>query len=413
MNPDKFARIAESLRQYRRADLKDFEEDIGGNPIDQLYVDPLQSDAILKTVMSSNTTFLLGRKGTGKSTIFAKAQSDIRKGRDIISVYVDIKSLYELISSSEPPMTMNLDANISLEIYKAHMLRKNFLCSVLSDLIREVGEASKNLSLWDRWGGKKREYQELMESLLRLSAEVRAAKLTDEEIPILRLITQRSKERHQLKETLKDSTKFAVKASVTDPSISIHAGIEDFDQTLADNEIYTEYSDAVLRSFPFVPLLEEIRDLLSEAGLKRLVVFFDDFSEIEWVNQKLFVDVILSPLNNASQERIKLKIAGYPGRVYYGKIDPSKVDTINIDFSSLYKAQEIQVAEGSAIDYTRRLLEKRFSVFGENLSNYFDTKSSPIDDFMVLMFQTTFNVPRLMGYICIIVILIEFRKDYL
>jgi putative ribosome biogenesis GTPase RsgA len=83
MNPQKFARIAESLRQYRRAELRDFEEEIGTRPVDTLYVDPLPNDAVLTSVLSSNTTFLLGRKGTGKSTIFAKAQSDLRKRKDL------------------------------------------------------------------------------------------------------------------------------------------------------------------------------------------------------------------------------------------------------------------------------------------------------------------------------------------
>jgi hypothetical protein len=41
MDPVKFARIAESLRQYRRAELKDFEEELGARPVDTLYVDPL------------------------------------------------------------------------------------------------------------------------------------------------------------------------------------------------------------------------------------------------------------------------------------------------------------------------------------------------------------------------------------
>lgn len=78
MNLDKFSKIAESLRAYRRAELKDFESELGAKPVEQLYVDPLPGDAVLKSVLSSNTTFLLGRKGTGKSTVFAKAQSELR-----------------------------------------------------------------------------------------------------------------------------------------------------------------------------------------------------------------------------------------------------------------------------------------------------------------------------------------------
>src|ERR1700720_1880256 len=97
INPDKFAKIAESLRQYRRGEFSDFQNDVGGNPIELLYVDPLESDAVLKTVLLNNTTFLVGRKGTGKSTVFAKAQIELRKRTDAISVYLDVKSLHELL----------------------------------------------------------------------------------------------------------------------------------------------------------------------------------------------------------------------------------------------------------------------------------------------------------------------------
>jgi putative ribosome biogenesis GTPase RsgA len=63
--------------------LKDFEAEIASNPLEALYVDPLPGDAILQTMLSSSTTFILGRKGTGKSTVFAKAQSEIRKRNDL------------------------------------------------------------------------------------------------------------------------------------------------------------------------------------------------------------------------------------------------------------------------------------------------------------------------------------------
>jgi DNA-binding MarR family transcriptional regulator/DNA-directed RNA polymerase subunit RPC12/RpoP len=109
-----------------------------------------------------------------------------------------------------------------------------------------------------------------------------------------------------------------------------------------------------------------------------------------------FVDVVLAPLNNASNEAIKLKIAGYPGRVYYGRIDSTKIDTISLDFSDLYEAGEVQTMEHSAVDYAARLLATRFSAFGEDIADYFDT-SVPLEEHMRLVFQTTFNVPRLMG----------------
>lgn len=398
MDAQKFSRIAESLRQYRRAELKDFEAEITANPLEAIYVDPLPGDAILQTILSSSTTFILGRKGTGKSTVFAKAQSEIRKRNDLISIYTDVKALYETINASEVPISDIADAEISDQIFKSHMLRKSFLGAVLAELVEEVRQASESMSLWDRWRGRKWDYDQLQEKLSAIAVDVKRATLTEEEIPILRRISETTRSRQSREETSRDAVKVGVKVAVANPAIGIDAQAQDIDKTLADHEIYTEYSDVILRSFPFISLLDKIKTLLDEAGIKRLIVFFDDFSELDWIDQKLFVDVVLAPLNNTSDERVKLKVAGYPGRVYYGKIDPGKVDTVHLDFSKLYESHDIQSAEMAAVDYTKRLLVKRFEAFKEDISEYFDSRV-PMEDYMRLLFETTFNVPRLIGYI--------------
>ena len=402
MNPTVFARIADSLRQYRRAELKDFIQDVGSNPIDELYVDPLPSDAVLNTVLAGNTTFLTGRKGTGKSTIFAKAQTEIRKRSDVISVYIDVKSLYELASGSNPVVTEHELGDVHPTVFQAHMLRKHFLGAVLHDLVNELTHASESMSLVERWFGKKRGYKDLTQKLDSLAKDVRDCKLRKEELPILQRITDKAKKRRETEKQATDTTDVSGKLSggATGVSGGMETGLshKDFAKTLDDRELYQEYSDVVLKSFPYNDLIGDIVDLLDEANLLRLVVFFDDFSELEWVSQRLFVDVVLSPLNNATNERIKLKIAGYPGRVYFGRIDPSKVDTICLDFSHLYKASEIQQAESRAIDYTKRLLEKRFAAFSQTPDDYFDP-SVEFQDYVSLLFQVSTNVPRLLGYI--------------
>lgn len=399
MNIKRFSKVAESLRQYRRAELKDFQDTIGDNPIDKLYVDPLRGDAILDTVMSSNTTFIVGRKGTGKSTIFAKAQSEIRKRKDLISIYVDVKSLYDVITSSEPPVNTVSEDIISKEIFVSHILRKSFLAAIISGLIQELNEAVKGLSLLDRWRGKKKDFEEVLRDLKELDESVNKTNLSDEEIPILQLISAKTKDFSSEKEHHIHGIKSSLKASNTGLSSTTEGYFEGMDETLSDNELYLEYSDALLRTFPFAKIIEQIKDLLDEVGMTRLIVFFDDFSEVLYLNQRLFVDVILAPLNNSSDERIKLKIAGYPGRIYYGKIDPSKVDTIHLDFFSLYKTGEFQETENAAIDYTKRLLEKRFNMFEINMADFFDLSTASIDEYMKFIFQTTFNVPRIMGYV--------------
>ena len=195
MDAAKFSRVADSLRQYRRAELKDFATDIGGNPIDELYVDPLPSEAVLSTIMSGNTTFLTGRKGTGKSTIFAKAQSEIRKRKDLISVYVDVKSLYELASGNQAVAIDKQLNEIEPAIYQAHMLRKNFLGEVLHQLLVELESACESLTLRERWFGRKRGYKELIRKLESISERVSKCELAEEELPILRQISAKAKNR--------------------------------------------------------------------------------------------------------------------------------------------------------------------------------------------------------------------------
>ncbi len=162
MNKVKFSRVAESLRQYRRAELLDFEEDIGEKPVDLVYVDPLPDDSVLNSVLSGNTTFVLGRKGTGKSTLFAKAQSILRERGKTISVYLDVKTLHEVVAAAEQPSLNALDRDIDPVVTRSHLLRKEALGHVISELLKEIGAACERMSILQRWLGKKRKYDDLL-----------------------------------------------------------------------------------------------------------------------------------------------------------------------------------------------------------------------------------------------------------
>ena len=393
MDAQKFLTLTNSLRQYRRAELKDFEKELGNPAIDVLYVDPLPSDAVLQQVLSPTTTFLLGRKGTGKSTIFAKAQSVIRNDGQNISIYIDVKSIYDLINTHDVPVQQV--EQISNEILQMHFLRKFFLSSVIAELLKELREASKKLPLWDKILGKNRHILDTIQKIEELEKKVSEGKLALSEIPILQVISIKSKEQ---KRTVEHGEATAEANLGITKTIGLSGKLVEFDELLSDSEVYESYSDAILQSFPFSEILMKIKEYITEIGMERLVIFFDDFSEISYVNQRLFVDIVLSPLNNSSDEKVKLKVAGYPDRVYYGKIDPGKVDTIYLDFYKLYKDKDLQITEKRAIEYTNRLVSKRFEAFGLLFGDYFDSKTS-LEEYIRLLFECTFNVPRIMGYI--------------
>jgi hypothetical protein len=107
-------------------------------------------------------------------------------------------------------------------------------------------------------------------------------------------------------------------------------------------------------------IIEDLRSVLNRIGIKRLYVFIDDFSELPKGAMQIFVDTVLAPLNNWSSELIKFKIAAYPGRIYLGDIDLTKIDEIYIDLFKLYGDRYVSTMEDKATDFTRRLIDSRF-----------------------------------------------------
>lgn len=402
MNKVQFSRVAESLRQYRRAELLDFEEDIGEKPVDIIYVDPLPDESVLNSVLSGNTTFVLGRKGTGKSTLFAKAQQILREKGKTISVYLDVKTLHEIVAAAESPAANHLQIAINPIVTRSHILRKEALAHVIAELLKEIGTACDNMSLPQRWLGKGRKYEELKRSLAELSTRIKKTPLNSDELPILTKIDRSIKTKIAAERGTSNDEKASIGISESGATLNSEFSSTEFEKSLEDQELYQEYSDTVIKSFPFYEIITEIKQLLEEAQLQRIVIFFDDFSELKLVDQKLFVDVVLSPLNNASNEAIKLKVAGYPGRVYYGRIDPGKVDTISLDFVDLYETTEVQEMERAAIDYMHRLLQVRFKAFGLDAVDFFEQSSNTstnFEDYAELFFKCSFNVPRIVGHL--------------
>nr|AUN36161.1 hypothetical protein [uncultured bacterium] len=144
-----FQRAAESLKLARRADLTDPEQ--GTTLVDELYVDPLPEDAILRTILRPSTTFLIGRKGTGKSTIFQRLQSELRKTKHQTSAYVDIKTVFE--SSQVDPVLLERiskrqDALPPAELERL-LLYKEFLREVVKQIKVELRKRVES-SLWER-----------------------------------------------------------------------------------------------------------------------------------------------------------------------------------------------------------------------------------------------------------------------
>ena len=147
MKKIEFLKAVDTLKLYRRAELID---EMGHELISDLYVDPLPDDHVLRTVLQPNTTFLIGRKGTGKSTIFQRAQDSLNKDKTVTWAYIDIKTLYE---SSTAEIVGGIPQGYESALSSDAVRRLSVFRSFVIELITEI-KAQINLritsSVWNQ-----------------------------------------------------------------------------------------------------------------------------------------------------------------------------------------------------------------------------------------------------------------------
>lgn len=385
-----FREAAQSLKSYRRAEL--LAEQNGENLVESLYVDALPAQHILSTVLRGNTTFLIGRKGTGKSTIFQRAQSEIRKSTELVSAYVDIKTVYES-SQTDPNIISKLDligTGLPAPKLQELLLHRAFLNDVVKELKNQLHQRLK-VSFWQRLRNQfSGSFDTLFADLDKLLDDSNKLDLVE----VSALIAKKSKTSNHLK--VKEDIGGGAKATIgSSPEFSIDAHASNVSEN--DDSSEEEFSQIFLRIFNIKDFISKLRTLLHGFGIRTLYVFIDDFSELPETAMKIVVDTLLAPLNNWSDELIKFKIAAYPGRIYFGQIDKTKVDEIFLDLYKLYGTDDASGMETKAIEFTRRLVLTRLNHYcGENSTL---AKELDNDEIWKHLFYATSGNPRNLGYV--------------
>ncbi len=387
-----FADAAQSLKLYRRAELSAEEDD---KPlIEELYVDPLPSDGIFNTMMRPNTTFLIGRKGTGKSTIFQRSQHEIRKQSQSVSAYLDIKTIYES-SEVDPALLQKVEASqgaLSVDGIRRIFLYEEFVKTVLVEIRAELKkqiDKSFLSRLKERLLSSSDEVFEALDDLIESS---RTSLFND--VTGIKVVGKKEGSKSEASSNAKVSATISADAAGI-PKIAADGAVAAASSSSNQNE--DEFSQILLRSFNIKSIINELGEILQGFGIKRLYVFIDDFSELPEDAMSIFVDSILAPLNNWSQELIKFKIAAYPGRIYYGQIDKTKIDEAFLDPFKLYGSNDVSNLEENAIDFTSRLIDTRLKHFCKaQLSDFVEANPEEVAK---LLFFATMGNPRNLGHI--------------
>ena len=190
----------------------------------------------------------------------------------------------------------------------------------------------------------------------------------------------------------------SVDSSAINPSVAVGAGREKKSQIFQSSKM--DFSDILIRYFNIKEYINELKDILAQYQIRNLYVFIDDFSELPEDAMEIVVDTLLAPLNNWSDEFIKFKIAAYPGRIYLGEIDKTKIDEIYLDSYKLYANGDITKEPVKGMEFTKRLIEKRIQYYCNRPVEYFFlSKTSDNNDIWATLYEATMGNPRMLGYL--------------
>jgi predicted transcriptional regulator len=388
MKKTEFLHAIDTLRLYRRAELVDAQ---GQQLISELYVDPLPDNHVLHTLLRPNTTFLIGRKGTGKSTIFQRAQESLNSDKFTTWAYIDIKTLFESSTAEVVgKIPDEFSSALTIETIQKLTIFRSFILEIVTEIKNQI-HLRVNSTLW----GQVKEVftgstHELFEKLDEFIEELKADQYFDATGSIQSI--------KQDEDSYKDRARIGTEATASISAIpSLKAKIlaeliSEHEQNRSQN-----YAQIFIRVFNIKGLISRLREILTTLNLKHLYIFVDDFSELPRKDMEQVVDTIMGPFNNWSDEFIKLKIAVYPGRLYAGVIDISKVDEVYLDIYRAYGRNDVANMEERAIDFTRRLVTTRIKHFcNDELKEYFETENT---DFWHILFYASLGNPRIIGYI--------------
>lgn len=389
---DNFHSAAISLKLFSRAELTD-EKD--RSLIEKLYVDPLPNEQVFKTLLAPSTTLLVGRKGTGKSTVFQRVQHEIRKNKmSAISAYMDIRNVFEA-SQIDPGTASKLESfehALSAEQVQKFLLYKKFFHSLISDVRNELKTQVDQhflTRLKQRLSGTSAEVFSGLDKLL-----ARLDKPDYENID--GFMSKQQKVSAAYKSNDRESVSGKVGVSPIGASISAEGTVESQSaEELADEEVYTQL---LMRVIGVNDVIAEIKNILSALGIKHLYLFLDDYSELPREAMHILVDALISPLSRWS-DFIKFKIAAYPGRVYLGSLDSTKMEIFNLDMYGLYGGSGVNKMEEKAIDFVQRLVEKRIQHYCKITSGtFFNLRGGEL--WRTLFYASMAN-PRTLGHILV------------
>ena len=382
-----FRSAIETLKQYKRSHLTD--ETTSTDLTKALYVDPKPGDATLAALKRPHHVLVLGRKGTGESTLFQRFQLDIREGGKDVSAYLDIKTLFAHAQLKNVQDAVGMgqsgaNAQFALEL----CLWRSFITLLVADMIDELPKAKATgqgffANLFKRRPASDRSFTGLSD-IKRYIDQIDIEKFP----PIVR-------------GEVFDEEHIQTGGVVFDVNLSEQPGVRggvrrNASQSTAFQSLVKNKTVA-MQQFRVDAFIDDLRKAMKAAGINQLHLIVDDFSELPEEAMQLFNACILEPFDNLAHDIVKFKIGVYPGRISLGNVDRNRFEIIYLDPHRLFSGVNTAERDGRAIEFVKRVVTNRITHFCRcEPAEFFADEQDKVWE--ALYFASAAN-PRTLGYI--------------
>ncbi|MFX1360333.1 MAG: hypothetical protein ACFFBT_01030 [Promethearchaeota archaeon] len=380
---EKVIKVFKDLARYNNLERESYDEILKQKKAYvQLIPDDICIKALFQTIKERKVNYVIGRRGTGKTTILKRARTEclesffIKKDLDylkqekmVLPIYIEIKNLF-----------LNVLDKISLKgddiedlVYLIRNLNIELIRQVENtyDELRGLGVISDSMFL-------------KIEDLINKQID----NLVNRNLPISKVNAEELRDYYAiLKRSIEEISYFS-----------------DNNKLLLESGKYEGLSTIFKNLFDINGFKELFNDLklIKEFPLNYIHFFIDDFSEISIINQKIIIESFVEPLFKDVSD-LCFCIACYPELYYTGSLKKQQdYQTIELDYCKLCSDEPYERRIQRGIDASIQLV---FKSLNSELADIFrDVKTlnilfDDVSSFFKHLFFMSMNVPRLIGLI--------------
>lgn len=268
-----FIRAVDSLTLSGRAEIYDDEKE--ASVLGELYVDPAsRGEKIIERISKPQSSLLIGRKGAGKSTIFQKLRQDHLKSSSTACAYFDVRAIFTNAENILDPKTLEALADLKQNPDYAYRLvvARAFIGLTVDALITDL--TSRRTSLFQRL--KKTVFHDEQRALDKLKELLSVDRyLKGDDI---------AKIKEVLIKKLDEESADRVDASGILISVQERLAVSGVLGRVSEKgstKINVEEAAAVfVNYFDYRLFVKDLKSALSAAGIKKLYIVVDDYSEL-------------------------------------------------------------------------------------------------------------------------------------